>query len=611
MALGDLRKRGITAASAWLLRLGGAWHVIQTLAVCLLFAWMTQALLHSFFVDLGDMGFHDWDAEAGYRYITTVSLKRYHELPWWHPWLCGGFPAWAYSEGAPNVVSPYLPAYLLLPIQIAIRVESVGDALLGLFGTYLLAGRFTRSVALRALVAVVATLNGRWALQITSGHMWHLQYAWLPFALYFFDRSFEPGRLRHAVYAAMFVALMVYTGGVYPITHSALLFVIYALVVAALRRSRRPLIALAIAGPCALGFSAPKLLPVLDLMRRFPRKVDSTEALNLGQLAQMLVNPNQSFHVAPVSVPMYGWHEWGIYVGLPACIAMGIAVLFGRSWRQQATRAAGLVFFVLGLGAFDPQAPWTLLHKLPIFSSQHAPSRFFYVGVLLLMLAFAAFAARWVDRSVARAPLLDVALLLPVYLIAANLVQVGRLSTDEVFYLEFPAALQRSATFHQVRAPSQNYSPAGAWAGPTVLAMMENAGFVTCYSVPDRGEPRGAIAQGDPDYAGEAYFADGGGNAAIISFSPNRAVVEFDGAKPGATLVYNMNYDPSWRANGRPALEYKHAVATTITSSSGRVEFRYYPRTMNAALFVFALTAFAAYGLPQIIRRRRLARRGR
>ncbi|MET0789917.1 MAG: hypothetical protein ABW061_00220, partial [Polyangiaceae bacterium] len=77
-------------------------------------------LLSTLFKILGPMledfhtfGFHDWDAETAYRYITVISLKRYHEGPWWHPWLCGGFPAFGDTETASNFISPYLPLYLL------------------------------------------------------------------------------------------------------------------------------------------------------------------------------------------------------------------------------------------------------------------------------------------------------------------------------------------------------------------------------------------------------------------------------------------------------------------------------------------------------------------
>ena len=68
-----------------------------------------------YFTDLSLHGIRDWDEDENFRYITVLSLTRYHELPWWHPFSCGGFPSWAHAEGANNLVSPYLPLYLAFP----------------------------------------------------------------------------------------------------------------------------------------------------------------------------------------------------------------------------------------------------------------------------------------------------------------------------------------------------------------------------------------------------------------------------------------------------------------------------------------------------------------
>ena len=63
-------------------------------------------LLWPILSDASTYGWNDWDASAAYRYIAVDSLARYREFPAWNPYACGGFPAWAYVEGATNVVSP-------------------------------------------------------------------------------------------------------------------------------------------------------------------------------------------------------------------------------------------------------------------------------------------------------------------------------------------------------------------------------------------------------------------------------------------------------------------------------------------------------------------------
>ena len=70
--------------------------------------------------------------------LFRSSLLRYHELPGWNPYACGGYPAWGYIEGGTILVSPFLPAYLALPLALALRVEVLGSGLLGAAGLRLL-----------------------------------------------------------------------------------------------------------------------------------------------------------------------------------------------------------------------------------------------------------------------------------------------------------------------------------------------------------------------------------------------------------------------------------------------------------------------------------------
>src|SRR5882672_7785900 len=123
-------------------------------------------------------GGHDWDSCTAFRYLVVKSLKSYHQFPFWNPYGGGGYTAWGYVESDTNVVSPWLPFYLLLDLRRALRVEVTGMALFSAVGTWFLAGRFTSSVAGRVFACALFVVNGRWALQATSGHSWHWYFAW-------------------------------------------------------------------------------------------------------------------------------------------------------------------------------------------------------------------------------------------------------------------------------------------------------------------------------------------------------------------------------------------------------------------------------------------------
>ena len=108
-----------------------AWRVLSSVVAACVLVGLLHHVLAPMLQDFSTYGFHDWDVETAYRYITVLSLE-HGELPFWNPYLCGGVQAWGYSEGATNVVSPYLPLYLLADIRTALRLEVVGQGLLGL-----------------------------------------------------------------------------------------------------------------------------------------------------------------------------------------------------------------------------------------------------------------------------------------------------------------------------------------------------------------------------------------------------------------------------------------------------------------------------------------------
>jgi len=578
-------------------------------AAASLFAFATMAAMIAvvtgpWFKDLSTFGFHDWDVQTAHRYLVRLSLLRYHELPAWNPFACGGFPAWGYVEADTIVVSPFLPAYLLLPMSVALRVEVVGMAALGALGAYFAASRFSESRAARAFVAVIWAVNGRWALQAAAGHTWHLAYAYLPWCLYFFERARSPERrIGDVAGLAAGFAMLVYAGGIYPLPHTVLALSIYAGLLALLERSARPLFTLVEGGLFGVGLSAPKLFPLLDGFGKAPRLIESKETMDLGALWAMLMSPDQGFYSRPARVMAYGWHEWGMYIGAAGALALVLGFVFVQGRREAALKAVAALFIVLGFGAFHPDAPWPWLHQhAPVFRSQHVPSRFFYTAVLFLGLVVAAGAGRFIARRRAAMPWLDALAMALVAALAMDVAHVARKPMEAAMWMVPPDRIPGDRPFHFAQEPPFQYKRRD-WAGPMYLAMLGNTGVINCYGAPpfDR---KGARAVTDPRYRGEAYVV-GRGEARVVSFSPNRAVIEVEGAEPGALVVYNMNYDEGWRADAGAVIAHDNAVALRLGGDSQRITFSYRPPYLGAGLAVGAL-ALAALALRA--RRERRAR---
>jgi hypothetical protein len=79
---------------------------------------------------------------------------------------------------------------------------------------------------------------------------------------------------------------------------------------------------------------------------------DGTPALDLGALWAMLTSRDQGFYSRPARVSPYGWHEWGMYISAAGVAVLVLGVVFVQGKREAALKGVGLLFVVLGFGAF-------------------------------------------------------------------------------------------------------------------------------------------------------------------------------------------------------------------------------------------------------------------
>ena len=553
-------------------------------------------------------GGHDWDQMTSHRLLMVKSITEYHQFPFWNPYGCGGHPAWSGVESGTTLVSPWFPLYLLLPVQVAVRFEVLGTALLSAVGTWLLAGRFSSSPALRAFVCLVFVINGRWALQAAAGHAWHLYYAWLPWALYFYDRAItERGTVRKidwksVLYGAAVVALMVYSGAIYPLPHTVFILGIYGGLTAIRERTFVPIVAGVAQGLLGALLAAPKLVPVIDTLSRFPRLVESNEVIDLRLLLASLVEPGQTAGSRPVPVPQWGWHEYGMYIGWTALILLVLGVVGARGGRERGLKWLLALLLLLGFGSFHALAPWRLLHDyVPIFKSQHVPSRWQYPAVLIAALLAASFGERLLRRYGAGRRWLELVLLLPLFAIGADIASEARGPLRGAFWMELGHVPELGKPFHQLaRAPRELRYRRDDWAPPGAPAMLAGVGVIECVTFPGLNVYAknadgvivglGAKGRGQPGYRGEVFTASGTGRATLRRFTPNLIEVELAGGRPGDLLILNQNYDAGWSAGGQRALEHQDLVATTVARPNELVVFRYRPRTWFASLALFAVT---------------------
>jgi hypothetical protein len=260
----------------------------------------------------------------------------------------------------------------------------------------------------------------------------------------------------------------------------------------------------------------------------------------------------------------------------------------------------GVGALVLGFGAFHPLAPWTLLHRIGPFRSQHVPTRWLYPAVLLLAVASAGCLGPMLERLRQRRNL-ELLLLGGCLLLAVDIGRQASVPMEHAFWMRAPRTAE-APTFQQFeRVPRRLQYVRRDYAPEAVPAILAGSGVLECNlhaslsiyaprTANGRPAGMGARGLGASDYRGEVFTRSGAGRARIVSFSPNEVVVELSDAKVGDRLIYNQNFDPGWSVDGRPARADRDAISTTITAPNGRLTFRFWPRGLTLGLVVLVLT---------------------
>jgi hypothetical protein len=346
-------------------------------------------------------------------------------------------------------------------------------------------------------------------------------------------------------------------------------------------------------------FAGPKIFPTLLDFSERPRLVESTEFIDLNAFVQALVARGQTPAARPAHVPRWGWHEYGMYIGWLAFIALLVTNAFVRTKPERALRFTAVCALLLGFGAFHEYSPWTLLHQVSIFRSQHVPTRWLYPSILLFGITAAAVLERHLEALKERRKPAEMTLLALAFLVSLDIGKEASLPMQHAFWMK-PHPAERVSFHQEARVPRELQYERRDYAPEALPAMHAGVGVIECTmsgalniwadkDASGRIPGLGARGRGAPGYRGEAYTSSGLGQAELNSFTPNAFSVVVRGAKAGDTLIVNQNYDPGWRVDGEPTQNHEDALATTLRGGDQELHFRFRPRGLWVGFLVLLL----------------------
>jgi hypothetical protein len=278
-------------------------------------------------------------------------------------------------------------------------------------------------------------------------------------------------------------------------------------------------------------------------------------------------------------VQLYGWHEYGNYLGwFGPILAFGSAVwllVFRRGpahWREAAAALGLLLAFALAAGEFAAYAPASLLREVPLISNFRIPSRYTllvpFAGALC-----AAFAARAFEEQhgpVAWRRAVEV-------LCIVGLVQLGVVNREHLRDVFILNADGQSQLFDRVTprvAEQELITPGGPRVHRTFMfdSMLAGVSPLNCY------EPLQVrkVASAGP----VAITGTGDVIVSASSFSPNRVTATVQVGRDPARVLLNQNFAEGWTANvGTVERDPKTQLPSVVLPPgySGAVSFTFMP----------------------------------
>ncbi len=545
----------------------------------------------------------DWDYFMFLYEVPSITVFEYQQFPLWNPYCGGGISLIGNPQA--GFLSPIFLLTAVFGVVAGLKISVWLHTLLGLWGMWLLSGHLRIKGPARLAPSFIFMFSGAWALHIAAGHI-----VWLPAALLpLFFLTFLKGLSNKwwLCAAAAIESMMFYEGGTYVFAFSLLFVCIYAFIYALENKTAQPVIAFIIVNLLAAALSAPKLLPVLELLQSHPRPTDVGSNIPLDIYFSLFVD---RFKGLERNLNGLGWWALGSYLGIVVISLYLFSFTLFR--KNKALILSSLFLLLISLGNFGTFSPWNMLHELPVFDGFKVPTRALIVICFTVALLAGRSLSHLVEKNQTRSKLLVGVV---VFIILCDLLSVSapilgnaakpittpywdNLRTEQ--NLEGPKLYQVQSEastglwqsipsthqpFTQISIPFTQRNVHGAWSDQ-YLPLLQNQGVVDAYeTIPFE---RYVHASTDDAYVSEYYFT-GNGEVSIKKWSPNRLVFHIK-SEDEDRLVINQNFDQGWHSTTGHVTSHAGLLAIDLSPGDYELAVYYSPNSFNIGICVFFIT---------------------
>lgn len=555
--------------------------------------WLAAVLVISFVLPLGVGGFWwpenkwgvgDWNYRFSLDTIYRRTLAVYHQFPFWNPYTCGGTAGLADPEF--QFLSPLGMLELMLGIPAGIRLSIWTSLVILGLGMLTLSHRLRLSPEAGFLAALITTYSSATILKIVESHVTIIYaFMWLPWVLWAWlvaydhaSRLSSPPRktLSWTIICGLFLAMMFFSGGIYFLMYTVLIFIgLIFLVPRHLNAWRVTMLA----GLWAIGFSGIKLIPVLYWLRQFPDTHYTPSVSTLNHLVDIFFG--RFMHGALVLYQQTsGWHEYAAYIGYGTLL---LALLGSTQMKRPLVRslliAVGLTTILASAG------PWLI----PVFDhASFLPRSNMSRVVLLSVTTMALLAGLGLDQLRQK--------LWPYRVVITSLI-IGIMAID-LLSLAYPISQQAftippvSPTVPPAAAPisftSENYPyrKASIEHNRDYAAILAGYGtFSFCSVLTPIPGVRTIQLEKNPAFA----TITPPGDIQLKYWTPNQITVRYNTPQP-ALITLNTNFAHGWQSSHGSVINNERRLAAQVPAGSGEIQFQYHAPGFRLGALLSLLT---------------------
>ena len=580
----------------------------SSLFAILVFLIAPTLLVFAIFDGVSDLGIGDWDHNIlSSGAIPKKTILKYNQFPLWNPYNLGGIPFLAHPVWGQFLSLTLIPV-LLFGEVIGIKISILIHILIGMVGMYLLSKYYKLKNVLCLLPSFIFMLSGFYVLHLTTGHIWVLMIAFVPYVFLFYLKSFD--NRKNVIFASIFLALML-LAGTHIFLFTSLFLIIYSIFKVIQKKKISSMKVLLSIFILAVLLSSIKLIPNVDFLSKQPRYVKyDYSGYSLNTLFHGLLDRDQRYFTERDLGPFYngvvgekgdhpfitgishGWNENGTYIGLIPLILflIGIPLLWKKHWPLILT---SFTFLWLSFGHRAPTSLWKFFQLFPVWNMVSSASRSIIIFIFCLAIIDGLTLHKLYQlfrEKIKKKKILNIILYFIVIFLAIDLVVVNGRVLKDAFIIP-PLNVTPNEEFYQTSKHYKYINLTPMYDYPNFL---RNEGKVNAYlEIPTEIY---AVPRESENYKGEVYLQNTKGEVSYAYWSPNKLVVDIN-VSDGGYVIINQNYYEGWKTKDNRKVEsFNGLVSTKVYPEDKQVIFYYLPWSfvVGAVISFFSLVGIIA-----------------